>query len=220
MRILGCFALGIVVCGNAMALETSAGADTVNSSQVGITAKIDATNAITTAGINQILNCQKAGKLYDPTTNTCIAVDEPLAKKIAACTTSKQFYNQNTGACMASAPDLTTNLNDTNTLLNKIIACNNAKQFYNSAAGTCTGGSASIAQTYVSPVYNIAKNRTPQSHSLGNRDLCVINYQKGMTSQPRGGCQIGGSPGANWTLTIYSWDDSAIWCQATCYGIR
>jgi hypothetical protein len=147
MRVLGLLVLGIALCGNAMALETSAGADTVNSSQVGIDAKIEATNAITTSSINSIFNCGKNGQLYDSMHNVCIDVAEPLAKKIAACTTSKQFYNQATGACMASAPDLTTNLNTTNSnlnsatsLLNAVLNCNRAHMFYNSATGACEGG--------------------------------------------------------------------------------
>jgi len=227
MRVLGLLVLGAALCGNASALEASAGADTVNSSQVGINAKIDAANQITTSSINNIFNCGKNGQLYDSAHNVCVAVDEPLAKKIAACTTNKQFYNQSSGACMASAPDLTANLNTTNTnlgtvtaLLNKVVACNTAKQFYSSATGTCAAGSGSIRQSYVSPIYNLTKNRNPQTYSLGVRDLCVINYIKGSTSQPRGGCHIQGSPGAGWTLTIESYDDSARWCQATCYDIQ
>lgn len=220
MRVLAFIVLGMAFTSQAFALETSAGADTVNSSQVGINAKVQALNAITTASINNILNCQKGGQLYDPTANVCITVDEPLAKKIAACTTNKQFFDQNTGACMASAPDLTSQLDTTNALLNKMLVCANAKQFYNSSTGTCAGGSASIVQTYVSPIYNLTKNRNPKTYGLGTRDLCVINYVKGSTSQPRGGCHIQGSPGANWTITIESYDDSARWCQATCYDIR
>lgn len=41
-----------------------------------------------------------------------------------------------------------------------------------------------------------------------------------MTSQPRGGYQISSSPGGAWSLTITSWDDSAYWCQGTCYDIQ
>lgn len=90
-----------MLCGNANALETAAGADTVNSSEMGINVKIDAGNAITTSSINNIFNCGKTGQLYDSVHNVCITVDEPFAKKIAACTTNKQFYNQST---LASVP--------------------------------------------------------------------------------------------------------------------
>ena len=77
--------IGALAAPSANALETAAGADTVNASQVGINAKIEAVNAITKAGLNQILTCQKSGKLFDVTTGTCIAVEETLAKKIRKC---------------------------------------------------------------------------------------------------------------------------------------
>ncbi len=139
MRIGYYFVIALAMTCQAHALETAAGADTVNSSQVGINAKIDAGNAIITGSMNQILQCNMQGKLFSSTTNVCVDPTEPLAKKIAACTTAKQFYNQTTGQCQASAPDLTTQLNTTNTLLNKMIACNNAKQFYSSTTGACSG---------------------------------------------------------------------------------
>lgn len=44
MRVLGLLVLGAALCGNAAALEASAGADTVDSSQVGINAKIGQPN--------------------------------------------------------------------------------------------------------------------------------------------------------------------------------
>lgn len=70
-----------------------------------------------------------------------------------------------------------TNLGTVTALLNKVVACNTAKQFCSSATGTCAAGSGTIRQTYASPIYNIAKNRNPQTNGLGTRDLCVISYQ-------------------------------------------
>lgn len=169
MRILGLLVLGAALCGNAMALEASAGADTVNSSQVGLDAKLNATNAITTATINQIMNCQKAGKLFDPSTSTCIAVDEPLAKKIAACTTTKQFYNQTTSGCMASAPDLTNNLNSTNELVNKMASCNAAKQFYNPSTGGCMSSGSGT------PVVNYSACSMINDQGKGKEVMCPGN---------------------------------------------
>jgi hypothetical protein len=66
------------------------------STALGINAKFNAANTITTSSINNVFNCGKNGQLYDYVHDVCISVDEPLAKKIAACTTNKQFYNQST----------------------------------------------------------------------------------------------------------------------------
>ncbi|MBS0234514.1 MAG: hypothetical protein JSR99_13625 [Proteobacteria bacterium] len=221
MRVLGLLIMSAALSGNVMALEASAGADNVNSSQLGINAKIDASNQILTAGMNQMLACNIQGKLFDSTANVCKDPGEPLAAKIAACTTNKEFYNQATGDCMASAPDLTDSLNNANALLTKMLACSNAKQFYNSTTGACSGGgSASLKQVYVSPVYNLAKSNKDKTYTLAKADLCVLNLVKGSTSQPRGGCTIAGVPGGTWSVTISSYSDSARWCQATCYDLQ
>lgn len=210
--------MGMVACGNVVALETSAGTDTVNSSQIGITAKVDAINAVTTASINDILNCQKSGKLFDPTTDVCIAVAEPLAKKIADCTTNKQFYNQNTGACQPSAPDLTTNLNDTNALLNKMIACNNAKQFFNSSTGTCyASGSAKVAISYSTSVH--AKNGTKYSPYV-TADYCSLAYAAYDFTGHAASCTVQQS-GNQWRVRAKSNNSSCTAdCQLVCYTMQ
>src|SRR5260221_615973 len=59
LTILSCIA------GSAMALETAAGTDTVNTSQVGINAKVDASNVILKTGISQITACGPQGKLWN-----------------------------------------------------------------------------------------------------------------------------------------------------------
>lgn len=205
MRAIVCLVLGVALTGNAMALETSAGADNVNTSQVGINAKIEASNAITTATINQVLTCGKSGQLYNSTNNTCVTVDEPLAKKIAACSTNKQFYNQNTSACQDSAPDLTGQLNTTNTnlgnaqsLLNKIAACNDAKQFYSSATGGCVSGAASVTLSS----YDITVG-SPGTN-LGRHIFCA---SEGSWGDPEGGTKqvwFTGGPDANGKYQWYA----------------
>lgn len=183
MRIVGCLVLGLMLSGQALGLEASAGADNVNASQVGINAKIDAGNAAMTAVLNKMLNCSKNGQGYSSTTDSCVGL-----------TTTQQTAMLN---------------------------CNNNKQFYNSATGSCAGGgNASITQSYVSPVYALIKNRNTQTYPLGTHGLCVLNLIKGSTSQPRGGCSIAGAPGGSWSVSIYSYDDSARWCQATCYEVQ
>ncbi|WP_414462401.1 hypothetical protein [Hyphomicrobium sp. DY-1] len=222
MRVLGFLIMSAALSGNVMALEASAGADNVNSSQLGINAKIDASNQILTAGMNQMLACNIQGKLFDSTADVCKDPGEPLAAKIAACTTNKEFYNQATGECMTSAPDLTNQLNNTNALLTAMANCYNARGTFNVATGVCSASSrsASIKQVYVSPVYNNTKSKKDKTYSLGTADLCVISLVKGSTSQPRGGCTMAGVPGGTWNITISSYSDSARWCQATCYDFQ
>lgn len=53
------------------ALEASAGADTVASSQAGLNAKIEASNTALSSVINQILACNRDGKLFDSVSGAC-----------------------------------------------------------------------------------------------------------------------------------------------------
>lgn len=147
MRVMAVVVLALAMCGNALALETSAGADTVNASQVGISAKIDASNAVITSGLNAILKCNQDGRFYDSTHNVCIDPTEPLAKKIAACTTNKQFYNQTTEACQSLAlpPDLTTQTNSNTSLIKAVLNCNQNRQFYDQTTGACVSGAGGVS---------------------------------------------------------------------------
>jgi hypothetical protein len=71
MRILAYIGLGLMIASSAAALETSAGADTANASMLGINAKIDVSNAALTAVINQMLACNRDGKLFDSSSGEC-----------------------------------------------------------------------------------------------------------------------------------------------------
>lgn len=147
MRVLACVILGLVMCGKAFALEAAAGADSVNSSQIGINSKIEASNAVLTAGMNQILKCNQDGKFFDSQHNVCTDASEPLAKKIAACTTNKQFYNQTSDSCQSLAvpPDLTTQTNSNTGLINAMLNCNKNKQFYDQTTGACISGAGGVS---------------------------------------------------------------------------
>lgn len=83
MRIIECFVLSLMLSGQALALEVSAGADNVNASQVGINAKLDANNAALTAVLNKILNCSKTGQSYNSTTDSCVSVAVDLTDALA-----------------------------------------------------------------------------------------------------------------------------------------
>ncbi len=62
--------LAFALCGHVNALEASAGADTINTSQVGINAKIDASNSLLEAAVNgltqRIKTCSSEPGLYAP----------------------------------------------------------------------------------------------------------------------------------------------------------
>jgi hypothetical protein len=176
MRAFGFIVLSLALsCGSAAALETSAGTDTVNASQVGLNAKIEAGNAAITGTINQIMACGRGGELYDSVAHTCVSVDEPLAKKIAACTTNKTWYNQSTGACMPSAPDLTASVTSTQALLTKILNCNANKQFYSQATDSCVaGGAATVKHILLTNPHSSGVASIPgcSNQKFGTYDLC------------------------------------------------
>lgn len=88
MRFLYSLMFALSVCaGGAYALETTATGNEVNQSLVGITAKIDASNAALTSVINKILACNRDGQLFDSVANTC--------KDIPAGNTDKmEIYNE------------------------------------------------------------------------------------------------------------------------------
>lgn len=199
------------------ALETAAGTDTVASSQVGINAKVDASAAVLQTGLNNIITCNKDGQLW--TADGCVAVDEPLAKKIAACTTDKRFYDQNTGACMNSAPDLTNQLNATNDMMSRLIACYNAHGTFNASTGQCASGGSGTLQlvgTYTSNAKNSIVTTGPYK-----ADLCVISYTyMSAFDNTVGGCQVTGSPWS-WTMVTngkYSRENAS--CSVTCFNLK
>lgn len=70
MRVVGYLVLGVALAGNAIALEASAGNDTVNSTQVGINAKIDASTSLLQSAVNGLTNrikvCSNKQALYSP----------------------------------------------------------------------------------------------------------------------------------------------------------
>jgi hypothetical protein len=213
MRILAYVALGLMVCGNAAALETAAGADTVNASQVGINAKIEAGNAILTSGLNNILKCNQDGKFFDSLHNVCTDPTEPLAKKIAACTTNKQFYNQTTDSCQSLAlpPDLTGQTNSNTSLINAIVNCNNQGKFYNSGTGTCAGAgggvsaAATVACTGKASQGQCATPQCPAGYYLSG---CSIGSgQTGyVEAQPNGnGCYCMWSHGGGGNLSCWAY---------------
>lgn len=135
MRVLGLLVLGAALCGNAMALEASAGADTVNQSQVGINAKIDANTAILKSAISSVTNCGAKDKIYNFATNTCTTVvtseADPVAmpkvNAITQCGDGNKFLRSN-GTCSAAMPP------DLSTQVNNIIKCNQAGKLWNGSA--------------------------------------------------------------------------------------
>lgn len=73
-------ALALAVAAQARALETTAGAQSVQASQMGLDAKIDASNSALTAAYNlmntkltKVLNCNASKQFYDAATDSCVA---------------------------------------------------------------------------------------------------------------------------------------------------
>ncbi|WP_414463301.1 hypothetical protein [Hyphomicrobium sp. DY-1] len=176
-----------------MALEASAGADTVNSSQIGINAKLDASNAITTAGLNYIFNCGKDGKFFDSVHGICITVDEQLAKKIATCTTAHAFYNQGTDKCdtVVIPPDESTNVAN-------ILACAKQGKVFNGTACVAFNGS-KPKLAYTKNVATSVGNNVAKASALGVHDLCIVTNHDYGSGKGRGGCFDQRSPGASRT---------------------
>lgn len=96
-RVLMAFALASP---GAYALEVSAGADTINNSQVGISTKIDASNALLAATINALTNkvkvCSAKEMLYNPgasgaDTDNCVAITSLVQMK--ACSAKSKFHS-------------------------------------------------------------------------------------------------------------------------------
>ncbi|MBS0234513.1 MAG: hypothetical protein JSR99_13620 [Proteobacteria bacterium] len=109
MRFFSLLILSAALTGNAFALEASAGADTVNTSQLGIDAKLNAINAATTAVLNKILNCAKTGQSFDSASDACIGLTKTEQQTLLSCNKYNQFYNNTTGTCAsgsASKPEL------------------------------------------------------------------------------------------------------------------
>lgn len=215
MRVLGFAVLGLAMCGNVVALETSAGTDTVNSSQIGIDAKLDASNAFFKTALNNMLDCNKNGQLW--TSAGCVAVDEPLAKKIADCTTNKKFYNQNTGACMDSAPDLTAQLNSTDAVISKLIACYNAHGTFNASTGQCTTSGSSVKLAIsTSSQASASKGQTKYSNWV-TADFCTLGRAGYDFTGKYAQCTVQHS-GAQWRVEAYSNSSkSSATCMLLCY---
>jgi len=205
--------LAIALCGNAAALETSAGADTVNASQIGINAKIETVNAVLTAGINQILKCNQEGKFFDAEHHVCIEPSEPLAKKIAACTTNNRFYNQTTDACQSLAlpPDLSAQTSSNTSLLNAVVNCNNQGKFYNSATGGCGGGNGGVNDAVTRSCTQKASKgecATPQCPAGYFLSGCSIGSGETgyVQAHPNGnGCHCAWSHGGNGNLSCWAY---------------
>jgi hypothetical protein len=178
MRMLTCLIAGMAFCGNAMALETAAGADTVNSSQVGINAKIESSNAITSSAISRITNCGKDGKTYDAVHNVCVGETDPVAtpgvNKIFACGNGNKIAHSD-GTCSGSIPpDLTNSLKTTNgnvsTLQGQVIAivnCGAQGKLFNGIA--C----ASVAPHTWSFNYYDIKNGNASAVEIGWHNWCA-----------------------------------------------
>lgn len=218
MRVLAYVALGLMMCGQAASLETAAGADTINASQIGIDAKLDASNAYFKTALNNMLDCNKNGQLW--TSTGCIAVDEPLAKKIADCTTNKKFYNQNTGACMDSAPDLTTQLASTDNIITKMAACYNAHGTFNTSTGQCTtsGSSAKLAFTWSTEV--AASGGQTKYSNWVTADICTLGRAGYDFTGKYAQCLVQNS-GTQWRVQAYSNSSkSSATCQLLCYTMQ
>ncbi|WP_423415860.1 hypothetical protein RLW55_05940 [Hyphomicrobium sp. B1] len=200
------------------ALEASAGADTINASQIGLNAKIEAGNTVLQTGLNNVIACNKDGKLW--TASGCIPVDEPLAKKIAGCTTDKKFYDQNTGACMDSAPDLTAQLNTTNDTMAKLIACYNAHGTFNASTSQCASGGSGAVKV-VGTYGSTMKNKNSTTIGPYKADLCMLSYQwTSAFDNPVLGCKITGGPGAWKLTTISSYSRQQQSCSITCFNLN
>lgn len=145
---------------------------------------------------------------------------EPLARKIAECTTTKKFYNQNTGACMDSAPDLTSQLNTTNDLMARMAACYNSHGTFNKTTGQCTAGNGSGNLEMVDTYSATAKNRIVTTGPY-KADLCVLSYTyMSAFDNTVGGCQVTGSPGC-WKLATNgknSRENAS--CAVTCFNFK
>lgn len=72
---LSLIAAMLIAATSANALETSAGADTVTSSMIGINAKMEAGNAALTSVINKVLECGKQKELFDPMSKSCVQAE-------------------------------------------------------------------------------------------------------------------------------------------------
>ncbi len=216
MRVL-LFAVAMMSCaGNLRALETSAGADTVNASQVGITTKIDSSNAILTTDLNQILQCNLQGKLFNSTTSACADPTEPLAHKIADCTSAHNFYNQTTEQCEASPPDLTNEVTSATTDITSMLACSANAQFYNSATKTCVRPQLVSAG---SKTVQTASQNSAASGTVKGPQVCVVTND-GRWGSGNGNCTVSGSPGGTWTVKATSGEDTNIQCSMACYNFK
>jgi hypothetical protein len=125
----------LALASTASALETAAGADTVNSSQIGINAKLDASTAVLKQGISQITNCGAANSIFKPGTG-CVPVvtleTDPVASaqlaNIFTCGNANKIAHSD-GSC--SDPNYVAN----------ILTCNKNQQFYDPDSNSCKSAS-------------------------------------------------------------------------------
>lgn len=92
MRMIGYLLVGVALTGNALALEASAGTDTINASHVGINAKIDASTSLLQSAVNglttRIKVCSNKQALYNPgtpsaDTDGCVPITVDLTAALA-----------------------------------------------------------------------------------------------------------------------------------------
>jgi hypothetical protein len=199
-----------VLCTTAsFALEQAAGTDTVNASQIGLNAKIDAGNKALLSVINQILACNRSNQLYDSSTNTC-APARASATDVTAilnCGANNQFYNSATKACG------TTRATDSD--VTAILNCNHNKQFYDSATKTCV--SAASTKLTISSAETAEAEGTPKYTNWITADYCALDYVKLNLQGHSSNCSIERS-GSKWRAVATGKDSSnRATCGIICY---
>lgn len=220
MRIFGCLVLAFTLTGNAHALEASAGADNVNTSQVGINAKIEASNAITSVAISKMTSCAKLHALYDPNTNVCATVLTSETDPVASPNISKVFNCGNAnkiahsdGSCSSVLPP------DVSNQVTNIVSCNaQGKLFNGSGCADLPSGSKSKLVAVGGKIVQTPNQNASVATSM-NADLCVLSND-GRYGKGRGNCSVNGTPGGSWTVTATSQDGTNIQCSMSCYNLQ
>lgn len=121
-------ALGFLAAETGFALEATAGADTVNASQIGLDAKVNASNAMLGVSINKILACEKNGQTYDSVHDQCVGLTEAQLTAMQNCAKNGQAYDVTTDACKGLSSSEQAAMEN----------CAKSNAFYNVTTGQCT----------------------------------------------------------------------------------
>jgi hypothetical protein len=208
---------------SAHALETAAGTDSVNASQIGINAKVEALNNISKAGIDQINKCGWDGKVYDSKHNVCVTITEtdPVAMpKVEDLTTKVNAINTCGNGNKFYHTDGTCSPIDINATLTSIFTCSKSGKFWNGTS--CVAPTSSDTPQLVAAggklVQTTGSNQT-KSGTVSGPQLCVVNND-GRYGNGKGNCSVSGSPGGTWTVKATSQDGTNIQCQMACYNFK